>query len=333
MGQVTSGDPLREAVAELYSCDPGEFVERRRVLAARARAAGETALAKRIAGLRKPTRSAWVLNQLVRAAPAVTSQLSALGEELRAAQRSLDGAAIRELSVRRRQLIDALARQAFTVSGQESPSAVLRDEVTATLGAALADPQFAERLREGALVEAAHRDGFGPPAVPAVPAVTLLPSLPGRARAAAAKGAATAPAPSAMKTNAMADARERAERERHRRAIAAAERATAERATAEQAAAERATAERATAEQAAAERATAERAAAERAMAEADRAAVAAARTEREHDNAVRLIEEQLTEARQRLAEAKAQARRAMTGQRRARQALDRLQGHPRQAL
>jgi hypothetical protein len=148
---VTGGDLLQEAVAELYSCDPGEFVERRGVLVARARAAGEAALGKRIAGLRKPTRSAWVLNQLARSAPAVTSQLDALGEELRVAQSSLDGAAIRELSLRRRQLIDALARQAFTVSGVQSPSAGLRDEVTATLGAAVADPQFAEQLREGAL--------------------------------------------------------------------------------------------------------------------------------------------------------------------------------------
>ena len=36
------------------------------------------------------------------------AQLDALGEELRAAQRSLDSVAIQELSLRRRQLIDAL---------------------------------------------------------------------------------------------------------------------------------------------------------------------------------------------------------------------------------
>jgi hypothetical protein len=103
IGQVTGGDLLTEAIAELYSCDPGEFVERRGVLAARARAAGEAAVAKRIAGLRKPTRSASVLNQLARSAPAATAQLAALGEQLRAAQQALDGAAIRELSLRRRQ--------------------------------------------------------------------------------------------------------------------------------------------------------------------------------------------------------------------------------------
>src|SRR5580692_10802802 len=174
MDQVTGSDLLREAVAELYSSSPEEFVERRRVLVARARAAGEASVAKQIAALRKPTRSAWVINQLVRSAPAVSDQLAELGDEFRAAQRSGDGAAIRQLSVRRRRLLDELARQAFTVSGQHSPPVALKDEVTATLGAALADPQFAEQLQAGTLERAGHRDGLGldapPPARPALPA-------------------------------------------------------------------------------------------------------------------------------------------------------------------
>jgi len=118
---VTEPDLFAEAAAELYTADPDQFIERRGVLAARARAAGQAPAAKRIAGLRKPTRSAWVLNQLVRAAPGVPSELTSLGRELRAAQRSLDGAAIRELSVRRHRLIESLARQAFTAVGLRAP--------------------------------------------------------------------------------------------------------------------------------------------------------------------------------------------------------------------
>ncbi len=76
------------------------------------------------------------------------------------AQSSLDGTALRDLSLQRRQLIDALARQAFTVAGQPSPPAATRDEVTATLAAALADPQVAERVRAGTLDRAAHAEGF-----------------------------------------------------------------------------------------------------------------------------------------------------------------------------
>src|SRR6266851_812234 len=133
----SDGDRLREAVAELYSADPAEFVERRGALAAQARAAGEASAAKSIAALRKPTRSAWVVNQLIRSDPGVIAELGGLGDELRAAQGSMDGAAIRELSVRRRQLIAQLSRRAFAVSGLPSPPAALRDEVNATLGAAL----------------------------------------------------------------------------------------------------------------------------------------------------------------------------------------------------
>lgn len=323
VGQVSGGDLLQEAIAELYSCDPGEFIERRSGLAARARAAGDAALAKKIAGLRKPTRSAWILNQLVRSAPDVTSQLAMLGDELRAAQRSLDGAAIRELSLRRRQLIDALTRQAFTLSGQQSPAPMLKDEVTATLNAALADPQFNEQLQAGALDRAARRDGFGPAAAPDL---ALLPSPSGSATATAPAVTGTAPpAARAPRETERAAPRVNAEQERQRQAIVAAEKEHRRTiATAEQ--------EHHRAVAAAEQEHHRAIAAAEQAVAEADQAADAAVRAERADDSAVRLIEEQLTEARRRLADARLRTRRASARQRQARQALDQLQQHPPRA-
>ena len=344
---MTGSDLLREAVAELYSSSPEEFVERRGVLVARARAAGEASIAKQIAALRKPTRSAWVVNQLVRSAPAVSDQLAELGDEFRAAQRSGDGAAIRQLSARRRQLLDELARQAFTVSGQHSPPAALKDEVTATLGAALADPQFAAQLQAGTLERAVHRDGLG---LDAGPALTLLPSpsaaarQPGTARPSgtvrqsrtarpsgtvrptAAKGmpaparpaasgipparpAASAPATAGPAASATAPARAAAN------VITPAADLAAARARAE------------------AERYRLAIAAAEQAVAEADRAADAAAEAERTQDGAVRLLQEQLAEARLRLAEARVQARQAQAAQRQAGQALSRLREHPPRAV
>jgi hypothetical protein len=322
-GMVSGGGLLQEAIAELYSSDPGEFTERRSGLAARARAAGDAALAKKIAGLRKPTRSAWILNRLVRSAPDVTSQLAVLGDELRAAQRSLDGAAIRELSLRRRQLIDALTRQAFTLSGHQSPAPVLKDEVTATLSAALADPQFNEQLRAGALDRAARRDGFGPAAAPDL---ALLPSPSGSATAPAPAVTGTAPpAARAPRQTARAAPRVNAGQERRQQAIVAAEKEHRQAiATAEQ--------EHRRANAAAAQEHRRAIAAAEQAAAEADQAADAAVRAERADDSAVRLIEEQLTEARRRLADARLRTRRASARQRQARQALDQLQQHPPQA-
>ncbi len=236
---MTDGDLLREAVAELYWSDPAEFVERRGVLAARARAAGEASAAKSIAALRKPTRSAWVVNRLIRSDPDVTAQLAGLGDEFRAAQGSLDGAAIRELSTRRRQLIAELSRQAFAASGLPSPPAALQDEVTATLGAALADPQVAEQLAAGTLERPAQADGFGPAGAPGL---TLVPP-PGPRRAQAVTKPATRAAGQggpARRATAQ-ESREQADRERRRQAaVTEAEQAVAE---ADAAAAAAATAE------------------------------------------------------------------------------------------
>jgi hypothetical protein len=163
-------DLVAEAVAELYDADPDAFMPRRQELAGAARAAGQPDAAKQITGLRKPTRSAWVVNHLVRADPEVTIRLAALSTELRAA--ALDGAQIRELTAARARLVDELTRQAFTLAGQPSPPAGQREEVTATLDAAIADPVVAGRL--GSLVRAARWAGFGldpdaPPPPPAPP--------------------------------------------------------------------------------------------------------------------------------------------------------------------
>ena len=157
---VTEAASLRDAVTSLYSSDPGEFTERRKALVARAREGGDKALAKTIAGLRKPTRSAWVVNMLVRADRFAVSRMTALGDDLRDAERAMDGTRIRELSRRRRELMASLLQQAFSAAGLESPPAALRDEVTSTLTAALADPRVAEQLRAGTLVRAVYREGF-----------------------------------------------------------------------------------------------------------------------------------------------------------------------------
>jgi hypothetical protein len=154
-------DLLADAVAELYGCDPDDFTPRRQELAAAAREAGQSAAARQISGLRKPTRSAWMVNQLVRADPEVTSRLAALAAELR--DGASDGARIRELTTARGRLVDELTRQAL--QDLPAPPAALREEVTATLDAAIADPEVAANL--GTLVRAAHWAGFGLAPLPA----------------------------------------------------------------------------------------------------------------------------------------------------------------------
>jgi len=193
---------LADAVAELYQGDPEEFMARRGELVTQAREAGQAAVAKQIGALRKPTRSAWVVNRLVRADPEVTTRLAALAAELRDTGPSMDGGRIRELTAARAQLVDELTRQALD-DLPATPGAV-REEVRATFDAALADPEVAANL--GTLVRAAHWAGFG-----------LDPN------------GAPAPPPPAAKTKKPAPAEPSAERERrHREKIISAERAVAD---------------------------------------------------------------------------------------------------------
>jgi hypothetical protein len=219
---VADTDLVSQAIAELYSVDPEEFTQRRRDLAASARSAGDRSAAKEIAGLGKPTRAAWVVNKLIRADADVAASLAELGARLRAGEAALDGTSIRELSRERRELIDALVKRALAESGQDSPTAALRDEVTETFSAALADPGVAELVAAGRLLRAARWAGFGT----------------GVGTAAVDAGARTrAPAKPRGEATAPQVATERDRERRRREAIAAAEQAVAEAASAADAAA------------------------------------------------------------------------------------------------
>jgi len=172
-------DLLAEAEAELYTADPDGFTARRSELAEHARDAGEPAVAKKITALRKPTRSAWVVNRLVRSDPGVRSRLDSLAADLRDAS---GGSRLRELTAARARLVDELTRTAL--EGLPVPPASLREEVTATFDAAIADPGVAASL--GSLVRAARYAGFGAfaPAAddPAPPRRTKAPPEPAAER-------------------------------------------------------------------------------------------------------------------------------------------------------
>jgi predicted ribosome quality control (RQC) complex YloA/Tae2 family protein len=196
-------DTLESAVDELYSIEPDGFTKRRDTLAAQARRDGDAVAAKAIAALRRPTKAAWVLNRLAREDPDTAYGLAELGKDLHKAQRSLDGARLRELTQQRRKLIDAASRKAFQLSGERDPSAALRNEVASTLEAALAHADTAEHFTAGTLVRSAEWSGFGD----AVPTLTAVPSPPAK-RSATKKAAFQAPDKPAE--------RKSAERERER---------------------------------------------------------------------------------------------------------------------
>jgi hypothetical protein len=159
---------LDAAADELYGISPEEFVARRTALAGEARKAGDRTLANDIGQLRKPTRTAWLVNHLARSEADRIDELLDLGRQLQEAQRSSSAADLRRLSARRRTTVDALTREAVELgkAGGYSASEGAVQEVSQTLQAALADPEVAEQLRRGRLVQAASYGGFGPVVTP-----------------------------------------------------------------------------------------------------------------------------------------------------------------------
>ena len=335
---MSGTDFLAEATDELYGSDPGGFTERRAALAAQARAAGDRPAARQIAGLRKPTRPAWIINQLVRDDPGVAARLTGLGDDLRAAAAALDGAKIRELSQARRRLIDSLIRQALQQAGEQSPPAALREDLTATFGAALADPEVARDLAAGTLLRAVHRADFsaGIPELSLVPPVAdTAQTTPGRPAPGNRAGKARAPGPAKAAPDARAARPEKAgdagaadhgqgaEAARLTRAAgAAAAREARARDAARAASAEAARA--AKAERAAQERRRAV-ADAEQALADATQAADQAAAAERDQRGQVRALEDQLDEARRQLTGARRRVRETQAARQKAQRALSRL--------
>ncbi|NMN96441.1 hypothetical protein [Antrihabitans stalactiti] len=155
---------LDEIADELYSVDPGEFIEVRKARVTEARTSGNRPLAAEIAKLRKPTVVGWLVNLLAREMPDEVESVLKLGDALRDAQRHLSGEDLRRLTRQRQQVVRALARRAGELAadrGREVPESAIT-EVAQTLNAAMADPEIGEQVRLGRIVTAASYSGFGP---------------------------------------------------------------------------------------------------------------------------------------------------------------------------
>ncbi len=207
---TSSTDELNAVADHLYGLRPDEFVAARDHAVSTARERGDRELALAIARLRRPTRAAWLANLLAQQRPGELDGLLALAGDLAAAQRTLDGGALRTLSSQRHRLVAAMAREAGRLAEQagESPTEHVLRELQAILEAALADTAVAAEVRSGRLTRTVTYSGFGP---------------------SADSGAAPIPAPRdpPERTTTAAQDRERADREQERaereRELAAAE--------------------------------------------------------------------------------------------------------------
>lgn len=177
----------------LYSVQPAAFTSQRAKLAAAAKQRGDDATAKRIAAARKPTTAAWVVNRLAITDQDVRRRLADLSDRLRAAHAAMDGHQIRELSIEQHRLIDEFTRAALDgadAAGVKA-SAAVREDVTSTLQAAIADPATRDRL--GRLDRPERWSGFGAFDADPAPAPTPAPATdPRLAKLTAAVAAAQA---------------------------------------------------------------------------------------------------------------------------------------------
>lgn len=169
---------LDDVADELYAVSPDDFVKTRTTRVAEARKAKDQPLVKAIGKLRRPTRSAWLVNLLAREAADDLEGLLDLGAALSEAQRRLSGPDLRRLSTQRHAAVEALVRRAVEIAAEHGHTATeaTRREVSETLQAALADRDIATQVRAGRVVQSATYGGFGPTdflaAVPALPPET-----------------------------------------------------------------------------------------------------------------------------------------------------------------
>jgi hypothetical protein len=177
-----AGTDVDSVADELYALPSGEFVAARDARVREARADGDKEAAGEIAALRKPTVVAWLANQLARQRPEHVQPLVELGEAMREATAALSGPELRELSRQRNELVHALVQEARGIgsaAGQRVGEETVRG-LEATLHAALADPEAAERLVEGRLSDGMTFSGFS---ATSVPGSAAAPGAPTRRRA------------------------------------------------------------------------------------------------------------------------------------------------------
>ena len=126
---------------ELYGLPREEFVAARDARAREARAAGRDRAAEEIGRLRKPTMAAWLANLLSREQPGEVQGLVRLGESLRKAHREVAGAALRQLSQQRHELVHALVTQTRGLGRREGHrvSDAVGEELREIITAALTD--------------------------------------------------------------------------------------------------------------------------------------------------------------------------------------------------
>src|SRR5262249_16931625 len=155
-----------EAIDSLFHGPLEEFTASRNELAKSLRADGKGDAADWVKGLGKPSRAAWLVNQLAVRKPGEVGELLELGSELRAAQEemlagSTDRGRPRELGRREQEAVDSLLGTAEVIGKEHGVGAQILTRVGETLQAAATDPDLAEAIRRGRVAKEQRAASIG----------------------------------------------------------------------------------------------------------------------------------------------------------------------------
>jgi hypothetical protein len=155
-----------EGLGELFHGPLEDFTAARNELARSLRSDGDAEAADWVKGLKKPSRAAWLVNQLAVRKPKDVRKLLDVGAELRAAQEevlagSTDPEKLREVAGREREAIDSLIQTAEAIGREHGVGSQILDRVGETLQAATSDPEVAEAIEKGQLVREQRASGIG----------------------------------------------------------------------------------------------------------------------------------------------------------------------------
>lgn len=201
-----------EMADQLYAVRPDGFAAARDDIIKQAREAGRPELARKLAKLRRPTQSAWLMNLLWRDQREVIEKLFELADDLTRAQTRAAGADLQRLTAQRRDLETALIQRARSLAEGAgiTVNAAMEREALETLTAAMARPDVADLVRTGRLLKPETYAGFG--------TMVVTSALPKEGRPADAPGSGPAPSREAGKGDEGADDAKAAERLRQARA-------------------------------------------------------------------------------------------------------------------
>jgi hypothetical protein len=165
-----------EELDRLYQGPLEEFTATRNMLAKTLRSDGKTEAADWVKSLTKPSRAAWLVNQLAVRKPDGIAELLEAGRELRAAQEEMlagspDRDQLREAARREQGSVDSLLRTAEAIGREHGVGEQILTRVGETLQAAVSDPEVAEAIEAGRLTreQRAVSIGLVGPATPAAP--------------------------------------------------------------------------------------------------------------------------------------------------------------------